>query len=179
MQKLAQRNREKIVDMLNERLTFERSTVRLYDKIIDEMRKSNEPQIARMMDSMQAHRDQEKEHEEWLEEQIRACGADPQTETDHSRLVKTESKGVEEVILKGDGQIFDLFHALLTTELVDNAGWDLLVQLAEETGDSSAKREFKKRLDEEEAHLVFVRRALEKLAFREVLGEQVSMPASP
>jgi bacterioferritin (cytochrome b1) len=178
MQKLVQRNRDKVVDMLNERLTFERSTVRLYDKIIEEMRNSKEPQIARMIDTMQEYRDQEKEHEEWLEEQIRACGADPHAETDHSRLIKTESKGVEEVILKGDGQIPHLFHALLAGELVDNAGWDLLVEIADEADDSKAKREFKKRLHEEEEHLDFMRRAVEKLAFREVLGEEVSMPSA-
>ncbi len=75
-----------------------------------------------------------------------------------------------------DAQLPHLFHALLAAELVDNAGWDLLAQLADEAGDHSAKREFKKRLHEEEDHLLFIRKAVEKLSFAEVLGEDVKLP---
>jgi hypothetical protein len=71
-----------------------------------------------------------------------------------------------------------LLQALLAAELVDNAGWDLLAQLADEAGDREAKRAFKKRLHEEEDHLLFVRKAVEKLAFAEVLGEDVKLPRS-
>ncbi len=39
-----------------------------------------------------------------------------------------------------------MFHALFAAELVDNAGWDLLVQLADEADDDEARRAFKKRL---------------------------------
>ncbi|HEU4612003.1 MAG TPA: hypothetical protein VFS15_07990, partial [Kofleriaceae bacterium] len=66
-----------------------------------------------------------------------------------------------------------------TAELADNAGWDLLVTLADEAGDRDAKKAFKKRLHAEEEHLIFVRRAVQKIARREVLGEQVSMPTWP
>lgn len=83
------------------------------------------------------------------------------------------------MILDGDNEVSHLFHALLTAELADNAGWDLLASLADEAGDRDAERAFKKRLHEEEEHLIFARKAVERLARREVLGEQVSMPTSP
>jgi hypothetical protein len=75
-----------------------------------------------------------------------------------------------------DAKLPHLFHALLAAELVDNAGWDLLVQLADEAGDHEAKRQFKKRLHEEEDHLIFVRKAVQKFSFQEILGEQVRFP---
>jgi rubrerythrin len=178
MDKLAQKNREKVIDVLAERLQFERSGVKLYDAIIAKMRQSQEPAITELLDQMQEHRDQEKEHEEWLEECIRKLGGDDEQLTEKARLVAQESKGIEEVIMK-DPAIPHLFHALLAAELVDNAGWDLLAQLADEAEDGKAKREFTKRLHHEEEHLVFVREVMKKLSAHEVLGEKLQMPTGP
>jgi ferritin-like metal-binding protein YciE len=87
-----------------------------------------------------------------------------------SKLVERESQGIEKVVQE-DSELPHLFHALLAAELVDNAGWDLLVQLADEAGDRQAKKEFRKRLNEEAEHLVVVRRALEKNILKEVLQQ--------
>ncbi len=175
MKELANYDKPKVIDVLSERLAFERAGVKLYDRIIEVMRASADENVNRMLPEMQKHRDQEKEHEEWLEEQIRSIGGDAHTETDKSRLVTRESKGIEEVVMS-DAQLPHLFHALLAAELVDNAGWDLLVQIADEADDSDAKREFKKRLHEEEDHLLLLRKVMEKLSFQEVLGEDVKLP---
>ncbi len=179
MQDLMKYNPEKVIDFLTERLVFERTGVKLYDAIVAKIEATGDDNLRRMLDPMREHRDEEKEHEEWLEEQIRALGGDAHGTTEMSDLVTRESKGIADVILDGDNDISHLFHALLTAELADNAGWDLLVQLADEAGDHSAKRQFKKRLHEEEDHLIFVRRAVEKLACHVVLGEDVRMPTSP
>jgi bacterioferritin (cytochrome b1) len=179
MDELAAKNRDKVLDLLNERCAFERTAVKLYDAIVAKIRRANQAEFTRMLAQMQEHRDQEKEHEEWLEEQIRALGGDPHAETEHVQLTAKESQGILAVILNGDPEIPHLFHALLVAELADNAGWDLLVELAEEADDDKAKRAFKKRLHEEEEHLIFVRRAMERFAREEVLGEQVAMPTQP
>jgi len=176
MQKLAGTNVSRVIDLLNERLTFERSGVKLYDKILERMR--TDPQAALMVEQMQENRDEEKEHEEWLEKQIRALGGDARSPSEKSILVRAESQGIEHVIER-DAQLPHDFHALLIAELADNAGWDLLVQLADEVGDRDAKKEFKKRLHEEEEHLLFVRHAVEQFAKDEVLGEPETMPSSP
>lgn len=177
MEKLAESNRAKAIDLLNERLEFERAGVRLYDKILSVMKQQGDANIMRMFDEMQEHRNEEKEHEEWLEGCIRSLGGDAHTPTDLSELVTKESKGIIEVVMS-DAKLPHLFHALLAAELVDNAGWDLLVQVADEAGDHAAKREFKKRLHEEEDHLILIRKAMEKFSFKEVLGEDVKMPSS-
>ncbi len=175
MEKLAQHGSAKVIDVLTERLAFERAGVKLYDRILEVMRAAPDQNVARMLEEMQKHRDDEKEHEEWLEAQIRALGGDAHGETDRSRLVTRESKGIEEVVMS-DAELPHLLHALLAAELVDNAGWDLLVQLADEAGDREAKKELKKRLHEEEDHLLFLRKAMERLSFREVLGEEAKLP---
>ena len=179
MKMLAKKNPEKVIDVLNERLAFERGGVKLYDKMIERVRASNERAITKMLGQLTEHRDQEKEHEEWLEAQIRGLGGDANASTDKSRLVETESKGIEQVILGGQASLPQMFHALLAAELVDNAGWDLLVELADEAEDDEAKKAFKRRLHEEEEHLVFARKAVEKFAIREIIGAPASMPTSP
>jgi len=175
MKELANFDRAKVIDSLSERLAFERAGVKLYDRICDVIRSGADENPKRMLEEMEQHRNEEKEHEEWLEEQIRALGGDAHGETDKSRLVTRESKGIEEVVMS-DAELPHLFHALLAAELVDNAGWDLLVQIADEAGDREAKRAFKKRLHEEEDHLLFAREAMKRLSFQEVLGEPEKLP---
>ena len=178
MDKLARKNKEKVIDVLAERLCFERSGVKLYDKILERMRASGDRAMSRMLDQMQEHRDQEKAHEEWLEECIRNLGGDDEELTDKAKLVTEESKGIEHVVMT-DPELPHLFHALLAAELVDNAGWDLLVELADEAGDRAAVKDFKKRLREEEEHLVFVRQAVARLSSHEVLGQPMQAPRGP
>lgn len=177
MQKLAEKNRAKVIDVLNERLAFERAGVKLYDRILEVMRTSGDENVNRMLDEMQEHRNEEKEHEEWLEEQIRGLGGDAHAKTEHSELVERESVGIEQVVMS-DARLPHLFHALLAAELVDNAGWDLLVSLADEASDHEARREFRKRMHEEMDHLLLVRKAVQKFSVQEVLGEDVKMPRS-
>jgi rubrerythrin len=179
MEKLARYNPHKVIDLLTERLTFERSSVRLYDAILDKLRTIEDRDVERMVEPMTEHRDQEQEHVRWLQEQIAMLGGDTDGHTEMAELVTRESQGLSSVILDGDNDVSHLFHALMTAELTDNAGWDMLVSLADEAGDRDAKRAFKHRLHEEEAHLVFVRRVLENFARREVLGQDVALPSWP
>jgi hypothetical protein len=72
-----------------------------------------------------------------------------------------------------------MFHALLAAELVDNAGWDLLVELTDEADEDEAKRASTTRLHEEVEHLISSRRAVENFSVHEVLGESVQMPEAP
>jgi hypothetical protein len=82
-------------------------------------------------------------------------------------LADTESEGVERVIRR-DRKIAHDFHALLTAELADNAGWELLAQIAAEMGDEVAQAEFERRLQHEVEHLGLVRRTLLALTKEEV-----------
>ena len=178
MKKLSQNNREQAIDLLNERLTFERAGVKLYDSILSKIEASGDPRLQPMVGQMREHRDEEKEHEEWLEEQIRTLGGDAHARTDMSQLVETEAEGLEKIILDGDNDPGHLFHALLAAELSDNAGWELLVALADEAGDYDARQQFDRRLREEQDHLVFVHRAVERFARTRVLGQELTMPTS-
>ncbi|HXJ22289.1 MAG TPA: ferritin-like domain-containing protein [Polyangia bacterium] len=169
MKHLENQNRENVIDLLAERLTFERSAVRLYDRVLERIRATGDPEIVRLHDPMTAHRDQEKEHEEWLEARIRELGGSAHTLTAKAQLAKTESRGLEEAIFDGRATLPQMLHALLAAELVDNAGWDLLVAVADEADDHEMKKQFKRRLHEEEDHLALLQRAVERIAKREIM----------
>ena len=72
-----------------------------------------------------------------------------------------------------------LFHALMAAELVDNAGWDLLVALAEEADDDEALDAFTLRQAEEEDHLDYLQQTMARYAESQVLGEQLQLPTEP
>ena len=172
MKKLAAKNLGRVLDLLNERLAFERAGVKLYDAILARLKSSGDPKMKALFEGLQHNREEEKAHEEWLEEQIRALGGDDHAPSEHSILVTAESEGIEHVIMRDPSIPHDL-HALLTAELADNAGWDLLVQLASEFGDRDAKKEFKQRLHEEEEHLLMVRKAVTELSKDEMRDSYV------
>jgi len=167
MDKLSSKNRWRVIDLLKERLVFERSGVRLYDTLLSRLRHAGDPALEALVAVVQSQRDEEQEHAQWLEQQIRGLGGDGHALSDLSILVQVESEGVERVIRR-DASIPHDFHALLTAELADNAGWDLLAQIADELGDAGAKQQFEKRLREEEKHLAFVRQTLLELTKKEV-----------
>jgi bacterioferritin (cytochrome b1) len=153
--------------------------VKLYDAVIEKVRARHDRDAQRMLGTLQDHRAEEKEHEEWLEAQIRALGGDAHASSDMAELEAREAQGIEDIVLDGDNEAMHFFHALLAAELADNAGWELLVDLSGQADDRDAKRQFKKRLHEEVEHLLFVRRVIERIARREILGESVAMPSRP
>ncbi len=184
MKKLAERHPDKLLDLLTERLTFERLAVKLYDTILGKMRESDLPPVAgvsSVVDQMKQHRNEEKEHEEWLEEQIRALGGDAHGRTEMADVAEREAKGVADVI-NDDTALDHLFHALQTAELVDDTGWKLLLELADEAEDDEARDAFRKRAEEEERHVMFTRDLVTACARTVVLGrgaQDAAIAAAP
>lgn len=180
MEKLGHIARPQVIDVLMERLVFERAGVRLYDRIIEVIEVSGSAAVQVMLGQLRQHREEEQEHADWLEGQVLSLGGDPHAETERARLVETLSKGIEEVVLQSDDTVIPhLLSALLAAELVDGAGWALLVDLAEKAEDHEAKQEFARRARQEEDHLTFVRTAVSRFAQNDVLGKSVELPTAP
>jgi bacterioferritin (cytochrome b1) len=170
MKQLAEHNKTKLIDLLCERLAFEREGVHLYDSILSKLDATpGGGSIGAFRDELQTFRDQEKEHEEWLEKQIRDLGGDTNVKTEMATLVERESQGIDQVVTTDD-LLPHVMHAMLTAELVDNSGWELLIELADDADDKEARAEFRKRLHEEEDHLMFARTAMLAFARKDVLG---------
>lgn len=176
MNKLAQVNGPKLLELLSERMAFERASVKLYDDILEALRaRSPDSGMDRIAEQLETIRQTEIEHERWLATQISLFGGDPEELTPRVQLVEIEQRGLGEVVSK-DPDVSHMFHALLMAELADHAGWELLLELADFADDPLARQEFGARLHEEDKHLLFVQELVENLARREVLGQEHPLP---
>jgi bacterioferritin (cytochrome b1) len=178
MEKLAARNPNLILDLLSGRLAFERTSVKLYDNVIQKIERSADPRYQPLLGELRKIRNEEWAHEEWLEAQIRSLGGTAHETTEMSQLETEEAMGVRNVIVDGHQKVLHLVHALLAAELSDNAGWDLLVKLANDSGDREAKFAFMKRQLEEVKHLAFLREVVARATENEILGFEEKMPSS-
>ena len=165
MKRLIAKHPERVVDYLAERLAFERDSVRLYDALLEQVQEAPEPEL--------------REHASWLQAQLEELGAGSHPATARAELSREETRGFAQVILERKAPLPHLLHALLAAELVDHAGWDLLVALADEAQDGEAQRALHRRRDEEARHLALCRELAERFALQQILDEPLRLPQSP
>jgi hypothetical protein len=58
-------------------------------------------------------------------------------------------------------------EAMLNAELVDNAGWDMLVKLADDMGLDDMSKDFQAALNEEDEHLMEIRQWFEQITLKQ------------
>jgi len=154
-QNLQQQNGQEFIDKCTARWLFEKTGVHLYEEAIRKCPK-NGPNG--MRERLEEIRDQEKDHEEMLEEVIRSFGADPHQLTKSARITQMESVGIVNVVEKEDFSA--VIDALLAAELVDTANWELLMMLGDSMG-GDRFQQFRSRFEEalrhETEHLRFIR----------------------
>ena len=159
MRRRQQETESKTIELLSERLAFERTGVKLYDrivrKVIDSRGGDGIDDSEEVAERLGVFRDEEQEHVDWLEERIRELGADPNEQTDRSILVQEESKGIVDVVLESERPLSEMLHALLTAELIDGTGWDLLVLTLSDEKLLESCRQYQR---EEQRHLTYVKR---------------------
>jgi rubrerythrin len=160
---LAGNRLQAFVDKLAERAAFERGGTRLYDGLLA---KYSERAGADDDDSDVEHvpyetlleiRSQESEHFMLLSECITELGCDPTAQTPGADVVGMQSMGLVQTVTDPRTTLAQTLSAILTAELVDVAGWDLLAELAEAMGQEDMSRRFREALRHEEQHLEIIR----------------------
>jgi len=172
MRKVGAMHRSKVICLLAERLAFERAAVKLYDGVLERLRSRGGP-----YHTVQAHlrriREEEKAHEEWLEEQLRQLGGETGPEGERLLEVRREARRREDVLL-GDPEPAQLFRQLLAAEVSDVGGWELLLEIAGRAQDDEARDAFQQRLHEEQEHFRFLCHIAAVFAGSEILDETVT-----
>jgi hypothetical protein len=144
-------------DKLGERLAFERTGARLYEAFLGKLagvrsRGSTVP----VKDVEEILRD-EWEHFLIVRQAIEGLGGDPTAVTPAADIAGVASSGIVQVLTDPRTTVDECLCALLTAELTDNDGWQLLVTLAESLGHKELGRAFNAALTAEERHLTMVR----------------------
>lgn len=160
---------EVLVDKLGERLAFERSSVRLYQALIDKTEALATTGVALPFSAAELRRirDEELEHMHIAASALDSLGADSSAQTPSADVAAVASSGVMQVLTDPRTSISQCLEALLGVELLDDANWALLILLAVEAGQDELLPQFKRAHLREGEHVLRVRTWLENL----LLGE--------
>lgn len=145
-----------LLDKLSERAAFERTGIRLYDAMIGKVEALQEKGGPPLAD-LREIRAQEQEHFHLVAEQIQRLGGDSTAKSPCADVTGVASRGILQVLADPRTSIPQCLSALLTAELTDNAGWELLLELCEQAGESRMAEQFRVALEQEAEHLLKVR----------------------
>lgn len=163
LNKIAGRNPEVLVDKLGERLAFERTGARLYDAMIMKCIALENAGETVPIAELERLRDEETEHFRMLNEALVSLGADPTAQTPSADVAAVTSMGVLQAIADPRTNLAQSLNALLTAELADHAGWELLIQLTEQMGQDEWAARFRHALAQESEHRLLVQGWLQSL----------------
>jgi ferritin-like protein len=172
---------EVLMDKIGERIAFERGGTRLYDALIMKYKATlaeggelptlaeavatNADDAAALqafmnedaLETLERIRNEELSHFHMLCDAMRQLGGDPTAQTPCADVVATASSGLIQVVTDPRTTMAQSLNAVLTAELTDNAGWELLIQLTEQAGEDGLTGSFLAAFTQEEQHLMSVR----------------------
>lgn len=169
------------MDKLGERIAFERGGTRLYDALLTKYQalqqsgdsealpatlslalEGTEFTLEAMGDeeplqTLQRIRAEELAHFRMLSDVMEQTGGDPTAQTPSADVVGTASMGLIQVLTDPRTTLAHCLGAILTAELTDNAGWEMLVTLADDAGETEMSGLFLGALAQEQMHLAIVK----------------------
>lgn len=169
LDKLVGERPEMLMDKIGERIAFERTGTRLYDALIlkyEILAESDDaPALPNPLDGVEEDvggtllriRTEEHAHFLMLSEVMRSLGGDPTAQTPCADATATASMGIMQVVTDPRTTLAQSLNAMLIAELADNAGWELLIALAQEAGKTEIAELFEGAMAEEQEHLVTIK----------------------
>jgi rubrerythrin len=154
---LTGRRPQVFIDKLAERLAFERGGARLYDAVLTKALAHEDELDGISVEQLREIRNHEAQHALLIKECIESLGADPTAQTPCADLVGVETMGLIQVATDPRTTLAQTLHAALAAELLDNEGWEDLMNMARESGHEDMASKFKSALDQEVEHLTKVR----------------------
>lgn len=145
-----------LMDKLGERIASERTGTRLYDALIAKCEVLLDDTISMTMDDLRRIRADEARHMALVADAVDTLGGDPTAVTPSADLAGVESMGLIQVMNDPRTSIAQCLHALLTAELADRAGWEMLIALADAQDLDDLVLQFSEALDAEREHLALV-----------------------
>jgi hypothetical protein len=132
-----------LLDKMGERLAFERTGTRLYDALIVKVVGTTAAGgVGPRHADLEELRAEELRHFELVHRHLVRMGADPTVQTPCADTAGMQAMGVLQVLTDPRTTLSQCLNAILTTELADTAGWELLTLLAREAGETAMADEF-------------------------------------
>ncbi len=165
-----------LIDKLGERLAFERAGVRLYGALIAKCEALSHPLPDDTLEKLKHFQREEQEHFHLIADCMTGLGADPTAQTPCADLAGVENLGLMQVVTDPRTSVLQSLHAILSAELVDNAAWEDLIELASALKHDDIARTFAQAAQQEEQHLASVRRWYAAMTLAEAQGQPQAHP---
>jgi rubrerythrin len=145
-----------LIDKLGERLAYERTGVRLYEALLMKLGTATG---GPMVDAAAVAkiRNDEEAHFRMVGKYLAEIGADPTAMTPCADVVGVAAAGHLQVLTDPRTTVSQALNSILAVELTDNASWELLIELVNETGHKEMAQAFTVALETEQRHLATVR----------------------
>jgi rubrerythrin len=168
-----------LLDKLGERLAFERQGTRLYEAFIQKLEQAAlEESAGPSSEDLRHICDEELEHFKLLQKTIAKIGGDATVETPSADVVGVLSHGIMQIVLDPRTTIPQTLQAILSAELADNDGWQMLGKLAGQLRFPDLVTKCEKAFEEEQEHLENVRGWLSDMTLGEAVGEEQALDAN-
>jgi rubrerythrin len=167
--KMLKGNRPQVfIDKLAERLAYERGGTRLYDAVIAKFVAYQDELDGVSVNELIEIRDEEAGHAALIRTCLEQLGADPTAQTPCADLVGVATSGFLQAASDPRTTLVQTLQIALAAELVDGAGWEGLIALAESMDQDDMAERFRNALDRETEHLAKVRRWYDALTLETV-----------
>lgn len=157
MQKLKNRNPAVFIDLMADRLAFERTGARLYEALLTKYDAADVHAGGPTREEIEEIHSDEVEHFGLLVDCIRQMGADPTTVTPTADVDGVAAMGPLQVLTDPRSTLTECLHVIHMLELVDNDAWGMLADLADGLGQSEMAGKFRHALQQEQVHLERIR----------------------
>ncbi len=147
-----------LLDRLGERLAFERTATRLYEAIRLKFDASKPFDGGPTRELLERFHNEELSHFLLVKEVIEKLGGDPTAQTPSADLQGVTMAGVHQVVGDPRTNLLQCLEALLTAELTDGEGWQVLVDLTRSLGEDELSQKFAHAEGQEAVHIANVRR---------------------
>ncbi len=155
-----------LIDKLGERLAYERTGVRLYEALIVKVSAASSGPVVDTSALMRI-RDDEESHFHMVATCLSDLGADPTAMTPCADVAGVAALGHLQVMTDPRTTVSQALTSILMIELGDNAGWDLLIELANDSGHTDMAQRFNVALETERQHLQTVQGWLRRAVLEE------------
>jgi len=161
---MAQVNMDALVDKLCERLAVETGGVDIYRAAIA---KIEDPAVAARLEHFMH---EEADHRDLLDAYLTKLGVEDR-ETPSARLAEHEGKAYLALIGEAETPA-QVLNIMLTIELMDENGWEMIINLGRDLGDDELVRTLNAALQEEKEHLRGVRGMLAQMTRSMMMTEE-------
>lgn len=157
LQKMKGNSPAVFLDLLADRLAFERTGTRLYEALLVKYDAADVQPGGPTRDELVHIHQEELEHFGLLTDCIRILGADPTVVTPTADADGVASQGAMQVLADPRSTLTECLHVMHMLELVDNDAWEMLAGLADRLGHARMAEQFLIAYSQEQDHLRMVR----------------------